>query len=61
MSRELSAAQISQMADQAVEWLCSDEGRAELDQALQEAEESAAKFRQAREVDYATLHTPFTI
>jgi hypothetical protein len=49
------------LAKEAAKWLRTEEGRSASDAAIKDAKDSALEIKQAREVDYAAMHTPFNI
>jgi hypothetical protein len=49
------------LAKQAAEWLRTEEGLSDSNAAIKDAKSAAQEMKQAREVDYAAIHTPFSI
>jgi len=42
-----------------IDWLNTEEGKKEIQDAIQRANEVSAKFRKAYQVDWRSLHTPY--
>jgi len=49
------------LADEAVAWVASEDGRKALENTLRQVNETTAELETARRVDEESLHEPFTV
>lgn len=49
------------LANQAAEWLNSDDGSDQAQKSIEEAKEVASELKKARQVEYTSFHTPFSV